>query len=737
MRHLPLHPIAAAVITTFGVNAALADTGNIRVSISYPGMMVIVPSGVTTNSVDLLVVPRNSPLPSNAQLNDSAFRMYKQESANAVYEINSASVQPTLGGNNIACQTQCTLTLNITNPTQPGSLLSPIYFGWDKFAQGDYDLLVQDSEAQITIYSVPFTYAPNEAPVASNVAINGVAREGSLLTGQYTYSDAENNLESTSTFRWVRNSVTTGVAGGTTVGTARSYTPVQEDVSKYLYFCITPVADVGNLTGAEVCSAATPAILSAPILSSGTGNIQVTVNHPNMTVTVPTGIAPNNIDLLVVPRNSPLPSGAELSSSAYSMFKLSSSGARYFREGETVQPTLGGESIYCPGQCTLNLNITSPVNPGTTGVASSPQFGWDQFIDGDYDLLVQDSASRTSVYSVPFTYAPNAAPLASNVSISGTVREGSLLTGGYVFSDAESNPEGASTFRWVRNSTNTGVAGGTTLAGTRTYTPTPADVGNYLYFCVTPVANAGTLTGAEACSAATAAVTAAPVNGICGAASNTATAFTPSANLCTTGSASPVTTSSASWGWSCSGTNGGTAASCSAPFASLPGSGGKLGIIQAASANNWQVRTTDSGFVALPSPAPTGVTFPNGATKVVLDAGTQGSSATVTLRFNDIPTGAKLYKFGKETGLSDTDKWFEYPATIDFNAKTVSYTLTDGQKGDNDWVANGVINDPVALGVSSSSASVAGIPTLSEWGLMMLSALMALGTLGAMRRRTR
>lgn len=115
-----------------------------------------------------------------------------------------------------------------------------------------------------------------------------------------------------------------------------------------------------------------------------------------------------------------------------------------------------------------------------------------------------------------------------------------------------------------------------------------------------------------------------------------------------------------------------------------------------------------------------------------------GSNATVTLRFSNIPTGAKLYKYGKETGVGDSDKWFEYPATIDFAAKTVTYTLTDGQKGDNDWVANGVINDPVALGVGiGGSSGIAGIPTLNEWGLMMLSALMALGTFGAMRRRTR
>jgi hypothetical protein len=43
-----------------------------------------------------------------------------------------------------------------------------------------------------------------------------------------------------------------------------------------------------------------------------------------------------------------------------------------------------------------------------------------------------------------------------------------------------------------------------------------------------------------------------------------------------------------------------------------------------------------------------------------------------------------------------------------------------------------VIDDPVALGVNSV---VASIPTLSEWGLIILSTLMALFGLVWMRRR--
>jgi hypothetical protein len=157
-----------------------------------------------------------------------------------------------------------------------------------------------------------------------------------------------------------------------------------------------------------------------------------------------------------------------------------------------------------------------------------------------------------------------------------------------------------------------------------------------------------------------------------------------------------------------------------------------VGAIQTQSTNGWQIDQSASGFVALPAPAPAGVTFPGGATKVVLNTGAQGTSATVILRFSSIPAGAQLYKYGKENGIGDTNTWFAYPANIDVGAGTVTYTLTDGQRGDNDWTANSVIDDPVALGVNSV---VASIPTLSEWGLIILSTLMALFGLVWMRRR--
>ena len=323
-------------------------------------------------------------------------------------------------------------------------------------------------------------------------------------------------------------------------------------------------------------------------------------------------------------------------------------------------------------------------------------------------------------------------------AVTGTVQVGQSLAGSYRYWDFEDDAEGTSTYRWVwvtaggRGGTQTTIPGATA----RNYTPVSTDQGKVLRFCVTPVAAVGnTSAGAEVCTGSTVAVAAAPlVNASCGSAANVASAYLPAANLCSAGTAGAVSAGSSSWSWSCSGSGGGTASACSAPYSAVA-VGGAVGAIQAATSNNWQIRSANSVFVAPPAAPPNNVTFPQGATKVVLDSGTPGTSATVTLRFSSIPAGAQLYKYGKENGLGDVNKWFVYPATIDAAAGTVTYTLTDGQRGDNDWTQNGVIDDPVALGATSGVADVNSVPSLSEWGQVLLGVLLFAASMLTLRRR--
>ena len=55
---------------------------------------------------------------------------------------------------------------------------------------------------------------------------------------------------------------------------------------------------------------------------------------------------------------------------------------------------------------------------------------------------------------------------------------------------------------------------------------------------------------------------------------------------------------------------------------------------------------------------------------------------------------------------------------------TVTFSITDGGLGDDDLTVNGTIVDQAGP-AAPNIANVAGIPTLSEWGLMLLALLLA------------
>ncbi len=129
---------------------------------------------------------------------------------------------------------------------------------------------------KLFIKSIEFTeeIPANTAPIASNVTIIGTAQVGQVLTGNYTYSDADGDLEGASRFRWLRNRVP--IAGATT----KTYKLVTADQGTLIIFEVTPVAQTGVITGVAVQSSAVGPITSsntAPTASNVTitGTVQV------------------------------------------------------------------------------------------------------------------------------------------------------------------------------------------------------------------------------------------------------------------------------------------------------------------------------------------------------------------------------------------------------------------------------------------------------------------------------
>lgn len=236
-----------------------------------------------------------------------------------------------------------------------------------------------------------------------------------------------------------------------------------------------------------------------------------------------------------------------------------------------------------------------------------------------------------------------------------------------------------------------------------------------------------------------------PSDGVCGSAAGQASSSAPSADLCSVGNASLVS-GSGPWNWSCNGINGGATAACSAPVfgnktysapsptgtgtitATLSGGGDTCGFAVGA-------RYIESESTASPL-TPPGVTFPHGLFEF---AATQcsGNEAPATIELSitypqPLPAGTRYYKWGP-TPANTTPHWYEMPATISGN--TATFSITDGDLGDDDLRVNGTIVDQGGPGVGGGATGVAAVPTLSEWALVLMASLLALAAVRGYRWR--
>lgn len=242
-----------------------------------------------------------------------------------------------------------------------------------------------------------------------------------------------------------------------------------------------------------------------------------------------------------------------------------------------------------------------------------------------------------------------------------------------------------------------------------------------------------------------------PLNGVCGSAGGSTSVYAPQVNLCLSGTASGVTSASGTYGWSCAGANGGTSASCSANW-QLTGTGSGQGSA-AASGNGWIFASQGNGALQTagfipasghpksPPSLPPGLSFPQGLFDFVLITGTPGSSATIIITYPAaIPAGAVYWKFGPTPAGNNcsgaacaTPHWYPFPALIAGN--TVTLTIVDGGLGDDDLTINSVIVDQGGPAVAALPAGVASIPSLGEWGVILLAGLMGVFGLAGVRRR--
>ncbi|WP_439638610.1 choice-of-anchor D domain-containing protein [Nevskia sp.] len=197
--------------------------------------------------------------------------------------------------------------------------------------------------------------------------------------------------------------------------------------------------------------------------------------------------------------------------------------------------------------------------------------------------------------------------------------------------------------------------------------------------------------GASAASDPVTGTPAAVVNGTCGAASGTPTASAPVELLCSSGTASAVTGSDGAWRWSCTGSGGGTTATCAAPYA---------GQTITLTADPTTITVGDDGSTVFASST-------SGAKPVLTSTTTSvcalspfaGSLTGTTMTASGITAGTCTVK-ATLAGTGDVGE-FRYLAASD---QTVDITVNKGAQA-----ITGFAADPSAL-------KVGGMATLSATG---------------------
>jgi hypothetical protein len=129
--------------------------------------------------------------------------------------------------------------------------------------------------------------------------------------------------------------------------------------------------------------------------------------------------------------------------------------------------------------------------------------------------------------------------------------------------------------------------------------------------------------------------------------------------------------------------------------------------------------------------APSGIAFPNGLFDFTLSGCTPGATIVMTITYPAaLPSDTQYWKYGPMPG-SLAAQWYVLPATI--AGTTATFSITDGKLGDDDLTANGTIVDQGGPGIGSQP--VRQVPTLSQWALLLIAALMMASGITMANRR--
>jgi hypothetical protein len=159
-----------------------------------------------------------------------------------------------------------------------------------------------------------------------------------------------------------------------------------------------------------------------------------------------------------------------------------------------------------------------------------------------------------------------------------------------------------------------------------------------------------------------------------------------------------------------------------------------------------------------PIPAPPGdYSYPFALFDFTLHQGAAGTSTTMVINYPaELPEETIYLKYGYASAgdrADDVRSWYGLDATrYEIEGSRITLFLQDGAQGDDDWQVNSEIVDPGVPGLPADfhyeppgpgpdpgpgPGEAVTIPTLSQWGMILLSGLLGLLAWASIRRRER
>lgn len=131
--------------------------------------------------------------------------------------------------------------------------------------------------------------------------------------------------------------------------------------------------------------------------------------------------------------------------------------------------------------------------------------------------------------------------------------------------------------------------------------------------------------------------------------------------------------------------------------------------------------------------------FPHGVFEYELVGCDVGSTVTITTEWPNLFGVSSYMKYGPTPTSRGRSLWY-VPKNLKLEGNRVSFTITDGQLGDDDLVANGVIKDPggpvIQSGPLPTDEQAVPVPGLGWLAVLMLSLLTGVAALAGVRRKS-